>query len=578
MTSTHRRYIVGVVLLLAGLYWLAGAHLQTAGHVALFIFVFAAPIFLFQSYIGAARQHHRNTRYVEGSLLHRLFGGWILRFLAALILATLTGISLTMKSTQADSADLVLAGGAVILLPLTFRLMWRGPAKQFRYRMAHALQCSAIIVAVALAIVDSALATLNILPPQATHPFAAPAPETGSALYLRLSEIATIADEAEGALAGMAYQGSRNLWVVLATLLALNLFSFLGIAWILCALFLRPRHRLQALIPISNKNEGSTEPLFLQTAFLTLFVLLFFLPITAWLESVAKSPSVTGTIETVKREVERLGDTYVAPGTLEALQALEEEWAAENAAVAATLSDQITVAFDQARSQVDPFLDWYYTLTAEIARTLELLTGQGEDVIQRNLEKILTDGPGGQALPEQIRQARAALAHNRATLELERDKILNANRVTLSENEHPVIVAEQVSLIALLPGSLETQLFKRLGVSGTGGAVTTAATLTTKKLVAKGVFKPAVNALVKFAAAKGIGGAAAGAGLGTLFGPIGTIVGGIFGGIVGALVVDKVLIELEELYGRDQFKSDILASIDEAETALRAELGLTATP
>jgi len=42
--------------------------------------------------------------------------------------------------------------------------------------------------------------------------------------------------------------------------------------------------------------------------------------------------------------------------------------------------------------------------------------------------------------------------------------------------------------------------------------------------------------------------------------------------------VDKAPIALRELQERDQFETDILAAIDEAEAALRAELGLAATP
>ncbi len=67
------------------------------------------------------------------------------------------------------------------------------------------------------------------------------------------------------------------------------------------------------------------------------------------------------------------------------------------------------------------------------------------------------------------------------------------------------------------------------------------------------------------ATAKGVGmlaGIGIGAMYGSALGPVGSVVGGVVGGAVTWFVVDKVIIELSEIYFREDFETDLRKSID----------------
>jgi len=72
-------------------------------------------------------------------------------------------------------------------------------------------------------------------------------------------------------------------------------------------------------------------------------------------------------------------------------------------------------------------------------------------------------------------------------------------------------------------------------------------------------------------------GAAAGAGIGAAAGTVVPGVGTAFGAVIGAAIgitagvsVDKLLIELEEMWSRDQFKAEIMKEINNTKMGMKA--------
>lgn len=61
------------------------------------------------------------------------------------------------------------------------------------------------------------------------------------------------------------------------------------------------------------------------------------------------------------------------------------------------------------------------------------------------------------------------------------------------------------------------------------------------------------------------GGASAGAAVGSVLGPVGAAVGGVAGAIIGWVATDAVIIELDELFSRDEFERDLLAMVTRAQ-------------
>ncbi|MGR3435901.1 MAG: hypothetical protein ACU0CO_13595 [Shimia sp.] len=584
------RYAAGAALMLGGLYAVARFGMPNALWLAGATVAAAVPVFVWLCYVGRTRQAFRAGYFARGSLLRTVFGGWLLRVIGALVVATLAALGLLAKMGRGDPVDLALAAAAVIVLPLMLRPASRLAARNIApgYAKAAALSGAAWLSAIALAALATALTLGEAVPAAWRATLSEGAVEGASALWRVMGDLATTLDDAETALAGIAHRIDPRLGAAL--LFALNLASFLAICWTLAALLLTGRDVRRALTPVGDGR--GTGALALQAAVLTVFVAFLLLPGMAALERAAGARGVTDAVERISRlprEVERLGETYVAPGTLAALDGIDAEWRAGNAATVEALSREVDAAFDAARAQVDPFLDWYYTLTGEYVRTAALLTGRGEEVIARRMEGFLAGGPDGAALPQSVRAARAAMARDRAAREAAQADLLAQNEVTLAPEERPVVTearaAPPADLTQLTEG-MEARLTTRLGTAGAamtaGGAV---AALATRKLVAKGVVRTATKAVGRAAAGRAAGGgggatagAAAGAAAGSVIPGLGTaagaVVGGIVGGIAAGLAVDAVLIEVEEYFGRAAFRAEIMAAIADSEAALRAELGL----
>jgi hypothetical protein len=134
-------------------------------------------------------------------------------------------------------------------------------------------------------------------------------------------------------------------------------------------------------------------------------------------------------------------------------------------------------------------------------------------------------------------------------------------------------------------------LKNRLMLSAGGGAVVGLITATVgKKIVAKvagkAVLKTASKALAKVVASKTVGsagGAAAGATAGAAAGSIvpgvgtaiGAIVGGIVGGIAAGVAVDAVILKLDEEMNRQEFKNEIITSINGARMEFKSNLAFS---
>lgn len=120
---------------------------------------------------------------------------------------------------------------------------------------------------------------------------------------------------------------------------------------------------------------------------------------------------------------------------------------------------------------------------------------------------------------------------------------------------------------------------------GTGGIAAVVGAAVAGKLAAKGVIKTAAKALTKVVGERAVS-VAAGTALGGLIGSvipfIGTGIGAAFGGIVAGVVVsagaDYLLLKLEEQFGRDTHRAEILSAIDEMRQEFMDALSVAPPP
>lgn len=288
-------------------------------------------------------------------------------------------------------------------------------------------------------------------------------------------------------------------------------------------------------------------------------------------------------------EAERLGDLACPAGTIAGVTRLDERLRAVLSAQRAAVEAAARQGFGAMRANVGGYLDWYYSLPAEYARTGHLLVGDAEEYLAGQFRRHLEAGAPMAPLLEAA-EGMAGNAGMIAEWRAGREALLGACAEALPPPDDGVLVTLAEAPAALLtagPSVEALDLRGRLGGAGAAGAAGgLAGALVGKaagKLVAKEAFGLAAGALGKLALGKAAGwagGAAAGAGGGALAGSVvpglgtaaGAAVGGVLGGIGAWIATDYVLLGLEEALSRESFEAEIRAAIDEAEAEFLASL------
>lgn len=290
-------------------------------------------------------------------------------------------------------------------------------------------------------------------------------------------------------------------------------------------------------------------------------------------------------------EAESIGVLQCPLGTIAAVDALDAEFAAILSSQMEMLRSTVEAGFDGVRSNVPTFLDWYYSLGAEYLRTANLLVGSGVSYLDEQLQRQLAAGDplaplntaiaglsGNRVLADAHERARAAIFADCAPA-LPRDDVA----IVTVEERSATFLAHDLSAAAI---GMETRL-AAAGLSGVtaGALVGVVMAKVGAKLVAKGIFTAAAEALVKIAGSKVISlgsGVLIGAGTGAAGGTVvpgagttaGAIVGGLVGGIAVMLGVDFTLLKLDEAVSREAFDAEIMAAIDLSEAEMLSALGL----
>jgi hypothetical protein len=162
-------------------------------------------------------------------------------------------------------------------------------------------------------------------------------------------------------------------------------------------------------------------------------------------------------------------------------------------------------------------------------------------------------------------------------------RLLTENEVVPAVSDFDISAAVPLANVMSTVDRVEV-IDVKLRAAGAGvGAVTgIVAAKVVGKAVAKGTVKLAAKAIAKAAVSKGASataGAGAGAVLGSIIPGAGTLVGAAVGATIGLVVgvsVDALLLKVEEVLSREEFRREILASIDEARLEFYTSLGLEA--
>ena len=263
----------------------------------------------------------------------------------------------------------------------------------------------------------------------------------------------------------------------------------------------------------------------------------------------------------------------------------------------APLDRETKIIFQRASARVPVFADWYYSLTGEYARLFYAAFGNLPDYLSKQLQQHVFTPAGTAEAIDGLTTAldtRLAEQFRYAALDLQGmlTRLIRQHRV--SADQVNIQVGGQWALATQLAERLDSHIsigpqdIARQGVATSAAVAASAVTAkklgaaTVSKVSAKFAAKPSLGALATAASKLGLksaakaGGTLAGAGTGatgaavlctsTVAGaplaPGCALVGGALTGLATWLLVDKAVLETEELLNRESFEQELREALE----------------
>lgn len=577
------------------LLWAAGvAGARPPGFLAALLVALSVPIFVFGMWRAALRRAHELRLFHDGGRLRPFLGRPTLRTIVWLVASPALALAVVIGAAGANRPTTI-----AYLVPPVLCLVFLLADRVLRaevaapHRRAMALRAAVFITPVLLVATDfAALALGGEMPAYPTLAEAVraniPAEPARSAVVDELLRLAGHVNAMQAfALGRVEHWGGALRPVAWIGLAALNLAFYAGLARAL-AMFILPRAEWRrALLPASDApvpRRLSVVEIAVTSALATILLVFIVIPAVAtaedWLRSNAPPTAYVRTV------VEMIDGKPVRPGTIDIVHKLQADTAKGLGIDRAALERAANAGFDAMAGNVDLYLDAYYSLPAEYLRIASLVWG-GEALerkLAEDLQERLMEGAPFAAYKGRLEAALRSAERVRTIYESAVGQVLETAALDLPAEAHIEVAAATTRSALALPtpeGVLTTTGGRAGAAAAVAGGIVTA--LVVKKVVSKGTLKLASKAVVKVALSKTAGalggagaGAAAGAAIGSVVPGVGTAVGAVVGGVAGAVAVgvgvDYLLLKLEETWSREDFRQQILASIETQRSAFLAEL------
>jgi len=264
--------------------------------------------------------------------------------------------------------------------------------------------------------------------------------------------------------------------------------------------------------------------------------------------------------ERVVLRLERIEQEWYLPGTAARLLSARQEALALGEPVLRELDRQVDLAFGAMEQKVDDYLDWHYSLGGEYARMAMLLTGNLEQGTRERLLRTLQEGDDFARVQALYEAALAAQARASRRFEAEKAQILASNHIDPGEYRVESVPVRELDAV-LDPVAFQglEDFGTRLNISGAGGFV---GAVVGGRVAARVAGKAGFRAAARFFGTRMMGGMLGGAGAGTVVLPgIGTAVGAVVGGVATALVIDKALVEVDEMRNRERVRGELVEEL-----------------
>lgn len=570
----------GLVCVLALITWVIPY--APAAVVALLWAVLTFAMMLGTIYRIVIDKTYRQVRYRQDGLFARINNGRVISIVIGFIMSALCSAGLILNAPEWDVWEWGLVVVAIPLYLGVFALARKLVSKEYAagYQLDRCLMWSYVIMGMIL--VALYVAMIFVVHATPTYSSAAEAvlaarnPLEDSSSVL-ISDIGKLLNFVDGIQAyGIAEAARASTGIASALMAFLFITTSFGIAGLLRTAFidLNEMKRVFSPLPVEGRRFSG---LFVNKIYAAVAVCMSVVLIVAFVfvDWWAAKASETQTYSAIERFVRNEMDltVYVLDGKYYDQQKVDRVLRETKKKIAAlsdgnktVLTDLINKSFDKRLDNVDGYLDWYYSLPADYQRLLSMITGSTEEFVADQFTKKIEDGIDDSGIDKKLDEFTQQIDKYRAKAEKEIAACelggVPSWIVETKENLGDDFLSDSfVSAKPLLDVAGRTAIS---GAAGFGAGVLTRA-------VAKPFFDKFVeqisSKLVSRAAGSAVGGAA-GTGIA---GPLGTAAGIAAGAAVG-VGVDALLVNIDEWQHRDEYKAEIVQSIEDQRDAVLASL------
>lgn len=218
-----------------------------------------------------------------------------------------------------------------------------------------------------------------------------------------------------------------------------------------------------------------------------------------------------------------------------------------------TVVPLINALVDKQLENVDPYLDWYYSLPADYERLAQIFTGTIEEGMKDQLEAQINNGVDDSELMSQLEGYMSQADELEAWYQ---EQLADCELIGVSEQDVVVTRELPTSFVTepLAPSQKLLNAGSRMGVSAGAGVVAGfATTAAVKNIVAKPFFSKIVAKVTEILASRGLL-----AGAGTLVAPgVGTVIG-----IGLGFAADFAILKIDEAMNRESYRAEIVDALE----------------
>ncbi|NGM17505.1 hypothetical protein GMI70_05760 [Eggerthellaceae bacterium zg-893] len=534
------------------------------------------------TYLVVVKRTHNQVKYREGGWRAKLNEGRLLPLSLSFVGAAVLMAGLFFEMSEWGFLEWSLVLAAVFLFIFVSFVVGRVEKSEWEtfFQTSTIVSRSSFWLGLVLCAFYFAIVSLepSVAPVSATDAFLnAPQPFEDSPVAL-LSEAGKLNALIDGMTTyGLSVAAEASPWwyYLLRAIIAAS--SLFGLASLLGTCSIGFSELKRVFLPLeSAKHSSETAPVVsrfvVEAVALPLALMVVFMFANAQVARVAETGELTWAEKVVRDQVSFIAayidEEYYDPEAVQDL--IDESTEKYEILTADTKETLIAVVNDTCDAQlgnVDSYLDWYYSLTADYERLAQFFTGTIEDGMRRQLEERLNEGVDDSRFDEVLSDFEEQVDA------IKQDLLAGLEDAEIKDVPEWLIVGKDAFDISSLtePPAPTKELLssggRMLASAGIGAANGVVIGKVTAKVLQKEFFSKMAEKLASALARKGlISGAMSAAG--TLVAPgVGTAAG-----IGVGVLSDYLLVKADEALNRETYKQEIIDAIEASRAEMTAEI------